>query len=116
VAPSGFAHAAATNIVTTAAAANVSFTVHSARLNPATLAIEAFQPVRGGLAVDVAVSSSNTAAGVVAASPLTIGPGASLATCSFDPLAAGTTVLDVQVPPGFTAPGDRKTRTVVVNP
>jgi hypothetical protein len=92
---------------TTPGAPNTTITVHPALLDQA-LNYVGVQPVRGGLSVDVAVTSSNQLVGRVTNSPVTIASGSDTATTEFDPLNAGTTALTAEVPPGFSAPAQNR--------
>ena len=62
------------------------------------------QLVAGGSAVSVKVTSSDSTVGAVALSTLTIAGGNAFALTQFQPKAAGTTKLAVDVPEGFSAP------------
>ena len=107
VEPSGFYLLAAGNVssfTTTAGAANTTLLLRSATLDPVTLNFRQDQEVRGGISVDVTVTSSNTAVGVITTSPVVFAGGTgSFKTTAFDPLSAGTTLASIPTPvPGFS--------------
>jgi hypothetical protein len=105
------------NFTTTAGAANTPVRVDAARLNPTTLNYQTTQEVRGGVNVDVTVTSSNTAAGTIVGSPVAFAPGDSFkTTTAFDPAAAGSSTVSVATPAGFSTPSNMQSITVTVNP
>jgi hypothetical protein len=112
--PSGFVFSTVLVINTTSLAANTSLTVNSVRLAPTTLISAGVQPVRAGLTVDVPVTSSDTAVGTITVSPVSFLGNQSGVTTAFDPQTAGTTVLEVGVPPGFSTPASLRQRTANV--
>ncbi|MEO8371032.1 MAG: Ig domain-containing protein [Candidatus Solibacter sp.] len=84
-------------------------TVESARLDASRnfVELQAVAAITGVAPVSVTVTSSNTAAGTITASPVTIPAGLAGVTTSFQPAAAGgsgNTTISVDVPAGFTAP------------
>jgi len=79
-----------------------SITLYSVQVNNGTFPV---QQVRGGATVSIGVTSSNTAVGTIASSPLTIAGGSSSALTSFQPLAAGSTTIAASMPPGFSYAG-----------
>lgn len=89
-----------TPLVTTAGTAPPKISVYSVRLDSS--GEVDVQPVRGGLSVDVTVTSSDAAVGVPAESRLTIEGGLSAATTRFQPLIAGEITLSAKAP-GFSA-------------
>ncbi|HET7697241.1 MAG TPA: PKD domain-containing protein [Vicinamibacterales bacterium] len=107
-------------IQTTAGASNTGFYLASMRLDPATgNPIEA-QNVRGGLTVDVTVSTTPTGVGTIVPTPVTVTGGtafsAGVVGIEFDPAAAGTTLIEVVTPPGFSASnGNRTMQATVTN-
>ncbi len=101
--PSGFIINSPSVINTTTFAADTNVQLVSARLNPATLAWAASQAVRGGLTVNVVMSSSDANVGTIA-SPVAFNGGSVSANSAFDPENAGTTVLSVAAPAGFQTP------------
>ena len=112
-----------TAITTTAGAANITLTITTSRLDPVTLNVAADMELRGGLsgdlAVNVPVTSSNTAVGKVLTSPVVFqgGTGQSKQTL-FDPIAAGVSVVSMPSPvAGFSVPSNGSaTVTFTVNP
>ena len=102
--PSGFIINSPSSITTTTLANNSSIQITPARLNATTLAFEQNQAVRAGLSVEVPVTSSNQAAGVITISPVTIGSGGSSANTQFDPIGQGTSTIAVGTPAGFSTP------------
>jgi uncharacterized repeat protein (TIGR01451 family) len=104
------------DITTTAGAANASLRIDAARLNPASLNWVTSQDVRGGLNVNVTVTSSNTAVGTIVGSPVAFAPGDSFKTAAFDPAATGTTTIAVTTPAGFSTSSNFRSITATVNP
>jgi hypothetical protein len=107
------------NITTTAGAVNTTLRVDAARLTPGTLTYVTSQALRGGMTVNVPVSSSNTAAGTIVGSPAVFNPGdvVSFGT-AFDPAAQGSTTISVTTPAGFSfsTPSNLQSITATVNP
>jgi hypothetical protein len=97
----------------TTAAPNADLTVASVMLN-SSLNFVAFQPIRAGFTTNVAVSSSNTAVGVITASPVSLGGNAGFAFTQFDPLAGGTTTLSINTPAGFSTPAQGTSLTATI--
>jgi hypothetical protein len=110
VSPSGFYISYPTVINTTSFSADTNVALRSARLRDADLTYAASQEVRGGLTVQVPVTSSDTAVGAITVSPVTFvgGTGYSKLT-AFDPIAFGTTVIAVAQAPGFDTPSNVNT-------
>ena len=107
VEPSGFyvlGPSGLTTVNTTVGAANTALTVHSAALDPTTLNLRADQELRGGLTVNVPVTSSNTVVGTITISPVVLtGGGGSQKPSAFDPASVGTAVVTIPTPvPGFS--------------
>ncbi len=114
--PSGFI-LNMSNFTTNAGAANTTLRVDAARLNPATLNYAQSQPLRGGLTVNVPVSSSNTAVGTIVGSPAVFNPGDTVNFgTAFDPAAQGPTTISVATPAGFSMPSNLQSITATVNP
>ena len=114
--PSGFI-LNMSDITTTAGAANTSLRVDATRLNPSTLNWVQTQDVRGGLNLNVTVTSSNPAVGTIVGSPVAFAPGDSFKTTAlFDPAAVGSTTIAVTTPAGFTTPSNMTTVRATVNP
>lgn len=114
--PSGFVVRSPASITTTAGATNTSLSIDSAMLDSTYLNWLDYQSLRAGLSVDVSVTSSNTVVGVITASPLTFTGGGSNKTTQFDPLAAGTSTISVEVPAGWSTPSNKRQITATVNP
>jgi hypothetical protein len=104
--PSGFTFYGNPTFTTSATSGPTSLTVYPTVLNPGTLTAEyigqQLSPTAG--TVDVTVTSSNTAVGTITNSPLMFMPGASNLNASFQPVATGTTNINIQTPTGFSAP------------
>jgi hypothetical protein len=84
-------------------------------LDPTFLNFQSPQAVRGGLTVSVAVTSATPAVGTIAGSPAVFNPGDSAnASTAFAPGAAGTSVLTVGVPAGFSTPSNVRQLTATV--
>ncbi len=95
-------------------AANRNIHVRSYRLDPVTLNRGLQQPLRGGLTVDVTITSSDSSVGDIVTNPHLFSSNTSSVVGQFDPLTAGVTTLTVQPPPGFDTPsgGHQITATV----
>lgn len=104
--PAGFIINSPSNFSTTVFANNTNIQIRPYRLNPTTLAIQQIQSIRGGLTVDVPVTSSDTAVGVITTSPLSFAENVSFVNGSFDPLTAGTSTISVVQPTGFSTPSN----------
>ena len=115
--PAGFANTSpGGNFTTTAGAANTLFRVQPARLDPISLNIAAFQALRGGIGpINVPVTSDTPGVGVITASPLSFSGGDPFKDTAFDPVAAGTAVLTVGAPSGFSTPSNLQLITATVN-
>jgi hypothetical protein len=105
VQPSGFI-LNTSSFTTNTFQANTSIQVLPAILNPTTLQYAGNQPVRGGLTVNVPVTSSDDNVGVITTSPLAIGPNSFSGSTAFDPKAAGEALITVGVPTGFQQPAN----------
>jgi hypothetical protein len=114
--PSGFIINSPGSINTTAAGANTSIQITAARLLPGTLNWQENEAVRAGSSVQVAVTSSNTAAGVITVSPLTFGANVGSINTQFDPLAAGASTITVGTPAGFDSSNNFRQIAATVNP
>jgi len=99
-------------LVTAAGTPPAKIYVYSARLD-ASGEVADVQPVRGGLTAVVNVTSSDTAVGVMAASPVTIQGGLSTAVTRFLPVSPGETTLTASAP-GFSGPSPLATLKAVV--
>jgi hypothetical protein len=89
--------------------------VWTVQLDPATMraADVTVQPLRAGMTLDVALGNSNPAVGKIK-SPIRIQPGMEMEATEFEPLTAGSAVLSVQTPPGFSTPANSTTLKAVV--
>jgi len=72
------------------------------------------QSVRGGLMINVPVTSSNPAVGAITASPLGFSGGTGFAITQFDPLTSGSTTITVGTPTGFSTPATERSRLATV--
>ncbi len=106
VVPSGFAHENNGPLTTTAGATTLSARVVTSPL----------QLVRGGLTIDVVVTSGQPDVAALVDVPLTFSGGEAVATYGIDPIAPGVSVLTVEPPSGFVAPSVRQQLTVAVDP
>jgi hypothetical protein len=92
---------------TNSSAANIALNVYAMRLN-ADLTPAVQQEVRGGLTVNVPVTSSVPAVGTITTSPVVMQAVADVnvtaGTTQFDPVSGGTTTLAVVAPAGFETP------------
>ena len=106
------------NFTTSAGAANTTVYVYPALLDPTTLNYYTWgQPIRGGLSnIQVPVTSDNTAVGTITTSPVVFNAGDLNLATQFDPVGAGTAVISVGVPAGFSTPSNYGTATATVNP
>lgn len=89
--------------------------VLSSRLNASTLRRETEQPLRGGLSLDVSVTSSNTAVGTITISPLAYNPSVTSRDTWFHPAGVGATTITIHQPAGFTVPAVGGQINAVVN-
>jgi len=72
------------------------------------------QALAGGITAKLKVTNSNTSAGTIADSELTITAGYNRATTTYQPAAAGTGTLAINVPDGFTVPAESREMSVTV--
>jgi hypothetical protein len=113
-APSGFIiEEPAFNFLTTVGAPNIDITVVPYRLS-AGLAPAAAQAVRGGLVINVPVTSSTPAVGVITTSPVVFNGGAASGSTQFDPLTNGSTTIALGTPTGFSTPSSDTSRLATV--
>ncbi len=82
-----------------ATGSNVALGIRAWQLDPVTHAQQAEQALRGGLNMNLTVTSSSPSVGTIASSPMLTG-GSSATTVQFDPASVGDTLLTVQQPPG----------------
>ena len=112
--PSGFIVNSPGNFTTNTFNPNTTIQIASARLSPTTLNWAQNQALRGGLTVEVPVTVSDPGVGVITISPVTVGPGASLASTAFDPQGVGTTTITAGTPAGFSSPSSFRQITATV--
>ena len=98
---------------TTTGADNTNLTVTGTRLDSAFNSLEP-QQVRGGLIVDVDVTSGTPGTGTVVGSPVHFTGGMLSALTQFHPVGAGTTVIAAIAPTGFTPAANGSTLLVTV--
>ena len=114
--PSGFVvfgpFGLAADFFTTANAANTDLTIVAGRLDSGLNFVES-QQVRGGLSVNVPVTSSTLSVGTITLSPVVIAGGASSAVTQFDPATPGSTTLTAGTPPGFSSATQRSLAAIV---
>lgn len=117
IAPSGFVlhgpFGLGADFFTTTGAGPSGLTVYPALLD-ATMNVVALQQLRGGLTVDVGITSSNPLAGALTASPVRFSGGANYAETQFQPAAAGTTVISASAPAEYSAPARHASLTATV--
>ncbi len=87
-------------------------TLHSVRLDASLNSVEQ-QYLRGGLPLDISLTSSDHHVGALAASPVRMEPAGDTAITQFQPAAVGKTTLTVVQPPGFLMPA--KLNSLVAN-
>jgi hypothetical protein len=106
------------DFTTSVGAADRTVNVFAAVLDPATLNYYTYgQPIRGGLTVNVPVTTDASAVGTMTVSPVSLGPNTYYTNATaFHPVGAGTTVVSVGVPSTFSMPSNYRQITVVVNP
>jgi len=100
---------------TTATSSPTTLTVYLILLNPGTLTYYTYGPSLGPQAapVPVSVSSTNTAAGTVTGSPTSIPVGTYYTQAiSFQPVASGTTYLNLATPTGYFTPTNQSVQIV----
>ncbi len=119
LAPSGFVlegpAGLGTNFTMSIAQLPATLTVYAAQLD-AGLNFAAAQQVRGGVTVNVNVTSGNTAVGTITTSPVNIAGGALNATTQFQPASTGSSILSVGTPAGFSTAAQFRTLTATVSP
>ena len=112
--PSGFCFYYLSSIVTTSFAANTTVQVRPTRLHPTTLAYSAYQYLRGGKTVDVQVTSSDAAVGVITPGTITFVSNSSTVNTAFDPIGPGSATVSVVPPAGFSTPSTQRQITATV--
>src|SRR5207247_2812087 len=111
---SGFIICTPGNFTSTTLSNNTSLTIASVQLNPASLALQQYQAVRGGLSVNVPVTSSDTAVGTITTSPVVFGGGDNFVSTAFHPVGVGTANVTVGTPAGFSTPSTNQQITATV--
>ena len=91
-----------------------SIIIAAAMLDSAGKIADTNQLVAGGLSVNVNLTSSNTAAGTISPSTVTIPGGSSSADTSFQPVGPGNSTLTLNTPAGFSTPAQFTAATVGV--
>jgi hypothetical protein len=99
---------------TTTGAPATTLTLYSAMLDISGNFV-ATQAIAGGVPVTFNVISSNTGAGTIGLSPVTLAGGSSGVTTNFLPAGPGSTVLSAVQPDGFAVPNQYRTVTASVN-
>ena len=114
--PSGFTIDSPGNFTTTAAAGNTNVQVVAHQLNSGTLTPGTTQGLRAGLnGVMVDVLSSNPAVGAITVSPVVFNQSNSVGNTAFNPAAAGSAVISIGTPAGFSRPFNGQQITATVN-
>jgi hypothetical protein len=96
-------------VSTTTFSANTDLYVIAAALDPTTFNYSQSQPLRPGVTASVGVTSGDTAVGTITLSPLSFGANEYYKATQFDPDGAGTSVVSLVQPPGWTPPNNVKT-------
>ncbi len=104
--PSGFIIWSPSVINTVTSNPPTAIQIRPVRLNPATLNYEANQNVRGGIVVNVDVTSSVPAVGTITVSPVVFTGNEFFDSTAFDPNMAGMSQIDVVTPAGFDTPSN----------
>lgn len=104
VSPAGFIISSPSDFTRTLDASDVPVYLYSVGLDLTTLDLMYYLPVRGGLTVNVAVTSSDPVVGLIGPSPVTFSGGHDWRSTSFDVLAVGVTDIGVSTPSGFATP------------
>jgi hypothetical protein len=100
---------------TTATSGPTTLTVYLLVLNPGTLTYYTYGPTLGpqAAAVPVSVASTNTAVGTITGSPASIPAGSYYTQAtSFQPVASGTTYLNLAIPAGYFTPSNESVQIV----
>jgi HSP20 family molecular chaperone IbpA len=101
--PSGFVIYSPSDFSTTTFSAATSITLAPAILTPGTLTVLGYASVNPGVSVNVPVTSSLTSVGTVT-SPVAYTTNGYLNSASFQPINAGSTVISITEPNGFSTP------------
>ena len=104
--PSGFTFYGTPNFTTGTSSGPTTLTVYPTVLNPGSLtAYSIGQQVSPSVApVGVPITSSNTAVGTIATSPILFPAGASSGQTTFQPAGTGNSTITIQTPSGFSTP------------
>ncbi len=93
------------NFNTTTQSGATAISVIPARLNiDSSIAATNGIRIRGGISINVPVTSATQAVGTISGSPAVVAGGSSSGSVSFNPLSAGTSVLTAIAPSGFATP------------
>jgi hypothetical protein len=111
VSPSGFVIYTPGNFSTTTFSAATSVTVLPAILNSGVLTVAGYATLNPGASASVPVTSATTTVGTVT-SPVLFAGGSSTGTFSFQPVAAGSTLLSLGAVAGFTTPSQSSTQQI----
>jgi hypothetical protein len=95
-------------------AVNHGVIIESVRLARTTFAVVAPEPLRPGISVNVAVTSSSPAVGAITDDQVQFIADTGEAQTDFDPLAAGTSTISVATPAGFDTPNAQTEVTATV--
>ena len=101
--PSGFVIYSPGNFSTTTFSSATSISLVPAILTPGTLTVLGYASINPGVSVNVPVTSSVTSVGTVT-SPVAYTTNGYLNSASFQPVNAGSTVISISEPPGFSTP------------
>ena len=113
--PTGLAFLQGSTLSTTTFSSPTALTAYLVILNPGTLALYTYDVPLGPQAspIPVSVTSSNTSVGTITGSPASIAVGAyTTSTISFQPVAAGTTNLNLAIPTGYNTPSNEPVQIV----
>src|SRR6185503_4627257 len=116
--PSGFAINSPGNFTTTTFSTPTTIQALPYRLAPGTLTLVTNQTVRGGLTVNIPITATDQTGGpgvgVITASPLVFVGGDTFKQTTFDPAVAGTSLIALGTPTGFSTPANAPTPTATV--
>ena len=101
------------NFSTTTGSQNSPLDVNIMRLDSASNPIES-QAIRGGLTLDVDLTSAAPAVGAIVGGPAHFTGGATTVSVEFDPATPGTALLAITTPPSFTSPSTGASLTATV--
>jgi trimeric autotransporter adhesin len=112
--PTGLSYLSS-SLNTTAASGPTTLTVYLLLLNPGTLTYYTYGPTLGpqATAVPVSVASTDTTVGTITGSPASIPVGSYYTQAiSFQPVASGTTYLNLAIPSGYFTPSNQSVQIV----